>query len=647
MDTNTRQTKRAPVTLKIKFKSATIDQFIERYAVDVSPGGIFIRTKEPLSVGTLMRFEFQLRDATPLITGDGTVVWTRENDPSRPNAAPGMGVRFDRLGDGSQAILDRILAEKARLPSSHAADAPKGFSEGPTRVAPAASGFTGDFLPKHGARSGFGEDRSDITPLPGPVPFHSDAEEYSEEAFEEATKVRSLEELAAQTASDRSAPRKARIPDPGTDSSLVASVLRATKKPATDPKAASGAIASSATKSAAEAKGADGKADDEAKVVVAAAAVDSTSAATAASSTDAKPPADSKSPDSKSSDSKSSDSKSSDAKAPETKSTVESHRGGPTKTSSGSQIKPLPAAADDGPRPVGRPVGSALKTAKPQPTPSLVAPPPPSKAPGAMIVGILAAAVVGAAVWFLFLRETHLESGDDIAGTGGEPSHEDPAHPVGSLGGGRDAGAMVVDAAAIETGTIEIKANVASARVEVVGSGAGPSPYLATLEKGRKYKAKVSAEGFEPVEIEVEAGASAPIVTLTPLPRVLTLTSQPAGALVLLDGTSTGKKTPTDLTLNARQVGRPVRVSLRRAGFAPFNEVVEPDRFAADGKTMVAAVTASLAAANGGGVRPGDGPKTKPDGTTPTDKPDGQAGSKDPAPTTPDSGEPTPAWAKP
>ena len=43
---------RTPVTLKIKFKSANIDQFIERYSVDVSRGGIFIRTKEPLPVGT-------------------------------------------------------------------------------------------------------------------------------------------------------------------------------------------------------------------------------------------------------------------------------------------------------------------------------------------------------------------------------------------------------------------------------------------------------------------------------------------------------------------------------------------------------------------------------------------------------------------
>src|ERR1700753_3035638 len=114
VDPNTRQGKRTPVTLKIKFKSETLEQFIERYAVDVSQGGIFIRTKDPLAVGTQMKFEFQLRDASPLIAGEGTVVWTRENDPSRPAIAPGMGVRFDRLAEGSQGVLEKILAEKIK-----------------------------------------------------------------------------------------------------------------------------------------------------------------------------------------------------------------------------------------------------------------------------------------------------------------------------------------------------------------------------------------------------------------------------------------------------------------------------------------------------------------------------------------------------
>src|SRR3990170_947632 len=139
--TNTRQGKRTPVTLKIKFKSETLEQFIERYAVDVSQGGIFIRTKEPLAVGTQMKFEFQLRDASPLIAGEGTVVWTRENDPSRPPIAPGMGVRFDRLAEGPQGPLERIPAEKAKqAPQGTTTESPTKpplFTDTPPRVAPA------------------------------------------------------------------------------------------------------------------------------------------------------------------------------------------------------------------------------------------------------------------------------------------------------------------------------------------------------------------------------------------------------------------------------------------------------------------------------------------------------------------------------
>ncbi len=196
-DPNTRQGKRTPVTLKIKFKSETLEQFIERYAVDVSQGGIFIRTKEPLAVGTQMKFEFQLRDASPLIAGEGTVVWTRENDPSRPAIAPGMGVRFDRLGDGSQGVLEKILAEKAKQAPQRGNESvtkPPMFTDTPTRVAPAPM--------QDALLGGKRRDDSQETPLPKPMPFHSDADEFGAEAFEEATKVRALDELVAQTAAE-------------------------------------------------------------------------------------------------------------------------------------------------------------------------------------------------------------------------------------------------------------------------------------------------------------------------------------------------------------------------------------------------------------------------------------------------------------
>src|SRR5690242_7007890 len=142
---------RTPITLKIKFKSLNLDQFIERYSVDVSRSGIFIRTKEPLAVGTQLKFEFQLQDASSLIGGEGTVVWTREHDPARSGVAPGMGVRFDKLTGNSQAVLDQILSEKQRRGD---AAVESRFDAG-VRASQSASGVLGD---------------REQTPLPRPMP---------------------------------------------------------------------------------------------------------------------------------------------------------------------------------------------------------------------------------------------------------------------------------------------------------------------------------------------------------------------------------------------------------------------------------------------------------------------------------------------
>ena len=118
MDQNPPREVRSPVNLRIKFRSESLEQFIERYAVDVSRGGIFIRTREPLAVGTQLKLDFQYQNGGPLMAGDGTVVWIRDPDPSRPNIPPGMGVRFDRLSPESQAVLELLLADKAKREKS-------------------------------------------------------------------------------------------------------------------------------------------------------------------------------------------------------------------------------------------------------------------------------------------------------------------------------------------------------------------------------------------------------------------------------------------------------------------------------------------------------------------------------------------------
>ena len=102
------------ITLRIKFKSESLDEFVARYGADVSAGGIFIRTRQPLAVGSLLRFDFSLTDGSHLMAGMGTVVWIREPDPSRAGSIPGMGLRFDQLAPESQQNHQQILAAKAR-----------------------------------------------------------------------------------------------------------------------------------------------------------------------------------------------------------------------------------------------------------------------------------------------------------------------------------------------------------------------------------------------------------------------------------------------------------------------------------------------------------------------------------------------------
>jgi uncharacterized protein (TIGR02266 family) len=115
MPKETRKDKRAPISLKVRFKSATLDEFIEQYSGDISQGGIFIKSKNPMEVGTLLKFSFQLKDTSPLITGVGRVVWNRKYDPNLPELPPGMGIKFIKMDPESKSTLNQILSSKEEI----------------------------------------------------------------------------------------------------------------------------------------------------------------------------------------------------------------------------------------------------------------------------------------------------------------------------------------------------------------------------------------------------------------------------------------------------------------------------------------------------------------------------------------------------
>jgi len=135
--------------MRIKLKYPDVETFIQKYAVNISRGGIFIATKQPKAIGTLLRFEFMLAnpEGTSLIRGEGQVQWVREFDPAQPQRAHGMGIKFTRLDEQSQALVDRALAFRAaqsgprRLPGESesipvATLAPPGATPEPMQLTP-------------------------------------------------------------------------------------------------------------------------------------------------------------------------------------------------------------------------------------------------------------------------------------------------------------------------------------------------------------------------------------------------------------------------------------------------------------------------------------------------------------------------------
>ncbi len=143
---DTRRDKRAPVSLKVRFKSATVDEFIEQYSNDISRGGIFIKSKSPMSVGTLLKFEFQLKDESRLIHGVGRVIWKREPNEASDVSPAGMGIKFIKMDPDSRAMVEQVISPRGGGEGEFDAGANQGEA-----VGDAGGGGGGAFFPSTSA----------------------------------------------------------------------------------------------------------------------------------------------------------------------------------------------------------------------------------------------------------------------------------------------------------------------------------------------------------------------------------------------------------------------------------------------------------------------------------------------------------------
>src|SRR4051794_33366564 len=92
--------------VRVRLKYPDVDTFTERFAPNVTRGGIFLASRDPRPVGTVVRFEVSLVSGTPVLVGKGRVTWTKAHDPTEPTRPYGMGVQFIELDRASRAVLD-------------------------------------------------------------------------------------------------------------------------------------------------------------------------------------------------------------------------------------------------------------------------------------------------------------------------------------------------------------------------------------------------------------------------------------------------------------------------------------------------------------------------------------------------------------
>jgi uncharacterized protein (TIGR02266 family) len=99
--------------VRVRLRYVTLDVFVERFAPNVTRGGLFLASRSPRAVGDIFPFEVQLATGEIALAGEGKVIWTKEFDPAQPAKPHGMGVQFVQLSAESRLIVARLLKAKA------------------------------------------------------------------------------------------------------------------------------------------------------------------------------------------------------------------------------------------------------------------------------------------------------------------------------------------------------------------------------------------------------------------------------------------------------------------------------------------------------------------------------------------------------
>lgn len=101
---------RTALSLLVQYRFNTFEDFLAEYSVNLSVGGMFIRTDHPKEEGSIIYLQFSLKDGSRLIEGMGRVV--RVNPPGVAGRVAGMGIEFLNFDESSTELITEIVSSR-------------------------------------------------------------------------------------------------------------------------------------------------------------------------------------------------------------------------------------------------------------------------------------------------------------------------------------------------------------------------------------------------------------------------------------------------------------------------------------------------------------------------------------------------------
>jgi len=101
---------RAPAKLKVGY--STPKEFLKDYMFNLSLGGLFIETRDPLCIGERVQILLFLPDKEKDLEVTGEVIWVREEEEltSQGRLPAGMGLQFLNLSkEGKERIISIVI----------------------------------------------------------------------------------------------------------------------------------------------------------------------------------------------------------------------------------------------------------------------------------------------------------------------------------------------------------------------------------------------------------------------------------------------------------------------------------------------------------------------------------------------------------